>query len=230
VEAECDGGTVSGGFLVDVRRDGVPFDLTLAGEAIEVRRLARRWAAWGLFSRGTLEGRLAVHGLLREAETWVGEGACQATGAALAQNSLLESFGRYVGLKEFVELVFAESRTQFRIADRSLHIDEILWKTDNLEFRGVGRLGFDQQVKFAARLFYSKRVKEILQRIERQLPERVVRKPTQFGGREDYYRDFEIVGRLGALRADFLGEKPRSLREIYQVLESRRAAEAAREP
>lgn len=225
IRAESDGGLIEGSCIGDWRREGWPFHLKGSCRGVSVRALAGRWPARRLFASGQLEAEVDLQGLVREPDTWTGAGHVKVDGAAMARNGFFESFGRYVGLKEFVELRFVAAGTQFAVRERALHFEDLHWKTENLEFQGMGSLGMDRQLCLAARLVFSERVREILRRIERQLPEQVVRKTAPVEGRDRYYRDFGIKGPLNHLRADFLGDQERTLEEIFEVLRnSERAA------
>lgn len=218
IKAVSDGGTVNGAVIVDPRRSGMPFQLNLRCEAVGIPTISQRAPVRMAFSRGTLEAEFALEGFLQRTRSWRGAGRLEAQDAALARNALLESFGRYVGLREFVELAFEESRAQFRVQGPVVWFDDIHWKTENVEFKGLGAVGLNREVKLAARLYFSRRVQDILQRIERQLPEHVLQPSHQLEGRDDYYRDFGISGPLRDLKADFIGGKDRSLDEMLELL------------
>lgn len=217
-----DGGTLEGSVIMDPRRPGLPFHVKLVWRSVGVAPMSRRAAPRMTFSRGALEGTIDVEGLLSETRTWRGQGELLVKEAAMARNSLLESFGRYVGLREFVEPAFEEAKASFQVKGPVIWFDDIHWKTENLEFKALGAVGMNQNVRLAARLYFSRRVHEVLQRIERQLPERVVRRPAQLEGRDDYYRDFVISGPVHALRANFIGSEGRTFEEVMELL---RAAE-----
>ncbi len=218
ITAKSDGGTVEGQVIADPRRSGLPFLVNVRCSGVGVASMSHRATSRVAFSRGSLEGNLVIEGFLRLTPSWKGQGRVTVKDAALARNGLLESFGRYVGLREFVELAFDEAETVFQVKGPVVWFDDIHWKTENLEFKGLGAAGMNQRAKLAARLYFSRRVREILQRIERQLPEQVVRKSDQVEGREDYYRDFVISGPFDDLRANFIGSEDRTLEEMLELL------------
>jgi hypothetical protein len=138
--------------------------------------------------------------------------------AALARNGLLESLGRYIGVREFVELEFEEATAVFQLKGPVVWFEDIHWKTDNLEFKGLGGVGMNQRVKLGARLYFSQRVRDVLHRIERQLPDHVIREFGQVEGREDFYRDVVISGPLNQLRANFIGSEGRTFEEVIEMI------------
>lgn len=216
--AKSDGGTIEGEFIADPSLQGFPFQANFKASGIEVGAIVSRVTSRLSFSKGIVEGTLQAEGFLTEPKTWQGRGTSAMNGASLERNGLLESLGRYIGLKEFVELEFHEATTEFVIQGPVAHFQDIHWRTDNLEFKGLGAVGLNLQAKLGARLYFSERVRSVLRRIESQLPDQGVREAQQLEGREDYFRDFLIAGPLSQLKANFIGSEGRTFEETIDLI------------
>ena len=216
--AKSDGGTIEGEFIADPSLQGFPFQANFKASGIEVGAIVSRVTSRLSFSKGIVEGTLQAEGFLTEPKTWQGRGTSAMNGASLQRNGLLESLGRYIGLKEFVELEFHEATTEFVIQGPVAHFQDIHWRTDNLEFKGLGAVGLNLQAKLGARLYFSERVRSVLRRIESQLPDQGVREAQQLEGREDYFRDFLIAGPLSQLKANFIGSEGRTFEETIDLI------------
>ena len=229
IKAASDGGVIEGSVIGDLRKPGLPFQIRLKGKNIGVAAMAKRATSRVAFSKGGVEGMIEAEGYLVAPNTWRGRGNVEMNGAALARNGLLESLGRYIGVREFVELNFEEATAAFQLKGPVVWFEDIHWKTDNLEFKGLGAVGMNQRAKLGARLYFSQRVREILHRIERQLPERVIREFEQVEGREDFYRDFVISGPLNDLKANFIGSEGRTVEEMLELIRLSAEGEARKE-
>ncbi|MFT4637133.1 MAG: hypothetical protein ACI8T1_000442 [Verrucomicrobiales bacterium] len=218
IEATSDGGLIEGSLIGDPRKAGFPFQVRLGFRDLGVRSMAKRATSRVAFSRGAVEGMIEAEGFLAAPQTWRGRGNVAMNKAALARNGLLESLGRYIGVREFVELEFEEATAVFQLKGPVVWFEDIHWKTDNLEFKGLGGVGMNQRVKLGARLYFSQRVRDVLHRIERQLPDHVIREFGQVEGREDFYRDFVISGPLNQLRANFIGSEGRTFEEVIEMI------------
>ena len=216
--AKSDGGTIEGELIADPRRPGFPFQAKFKATAVDVAPIVSRVTSRLSFSKGVVEGSLEAEGFLTSPKTWQGRGSGAMTGALLERNGLLESLGRYIGLKEFVELEFHEATADFVIQGPVAHFQDIHWRTDNLEFKGLGAVGLNRQAKLAARLYFSERVRSVLQRIESQLPDQGIREVQQLEGREDYFRDFLIAGPVSQLKANFIGSEGRTFEETIELI------------
>jgi hypothetical protein len=223
--AKSDGGTIEGELIADPRRQGFPFQANFKANSIEVAPMVSRVTSRLSFSKGVIEGTFEAEGFLTAPDTWQGRGTGAMTDASLERNGLLESLGRYIGLKEFVELELHEATTEFVIQGPAAYFRDIHWRTDNLEFKGRGAVGLNRQAKLAVRLYFSERVRSVLQRIESQLPDQGIREVQQLEGREDYFRDFLIAGPFAKLRANFIGSEGRTFEETIKLI--REASESS---
>lgn len=225
IQAEADGGAITGTVKWNPWMTSMPFGIAFDINGVALAATAKRATERLAFSRGGLHASVQAQGYLTTPESWTGKGEMHLSEAALARNGLLESLGRYIGVREFVELAFEEAKSRFEIRGPVLWFEDIHWKTDNLEFKGLGAVGMNQRVRIAARLYFSQRVRAVLQQIERQLPERVIRPFEQVEGREDFYRDFVISGPVQQLRTDFIGSEGRTFEEMLQLIEETRQKE-----
>ena len=218
IKATSDGGVIEGSIIGDPRKPGLPFQFRLGCKDLSVASMTKRATSRVAFSKGVVEAMVEAEGFLAVPNTWRGRGNLVMKEAALARNGLLESLGRYIGVREFVELVFEDATAAFQLKGPVVWFEDIHWKTDNLEFKGLGAVGMNQRARLGARLYFSQRVREVLHRIERQLPERVIHEFEQVEGREDFYRDFKIGGSLSDLKADFFGSEGRTFEEMIELI------------
>ena len=222
IVATSDGGNLEGRFALGLRGQGLPFKAALSMKDIDLRGVIKRVSSRINFSSGTIEGQMVAQGRLTDPSTWRGAGEVLGLDAKITRHGLLESFGRYLGVKEFVQIAFDTARTEFELRGSALVFRDIHLKTDNLEFKGLGVVSLNQRLQLRARLYFSERMKRVLQRIERQLPERVKRDFEQLEGRDDYFRDFLINGSVSSPRADFIGTQERSLEEMLELIQSQK--------
>ena len=219
LNASSDGGKIQGKFALGLRGRGLPFKGALDMKNVGLREMIKRVSSRLEFSSGTVHGQIVAQGQLTDPSSWRGVGKIQGLDAKVARHGLLESFGRYLGVQEFVQIAFETAKTEFELFGPALVFRDIHLKTDNLEFKGLGAISMNQRIQLRSRLYFSERMKQVLQRIERQLPERIKRDFEQLEGRDDYYRDFHINGSLNSPRADFIGTQERSLEEMLELMQ-----------
>ncbi len=229
LKAEAEGGEMKGQALLQPQAPGMPFQAEMVLRDVQVPPVASRVSPRLVFSRGKLAAKVLVQGVLKNPNSWRGGGMAELTDAAMERHGLLESLGRYLGVQEFVEVAFETAETEFVLKGPVLHFQDIHLKTHNLELKALGAVGLNQRLRIPTRLYFSERMKEVLRRIERQLPERVTRKFQQVEGRDDYYRDFLITGTVSEPRADFIGSEARTFEQMIDLLRSvRESMEEAR--
>ena len=219
IHAVSDGGTMEGKFALGLAGRGLPFKGALVLKDVGLREVVKRVTSRLELSSGSLQGQMVGQGLLGEPATWRGAGKVFALNAKVSRHGLLESFGRHLGVQEFVQIAFETAETEFELRGPALIFRDIHLKTDNLEFKGLGAIAMNQRLQLRSRLYFSERMKQVLQRIERQLPDRINRDFDQLEGRDDYYRDFEINGTISSPRADFIGTQERTLDEMLELLQ-----------
>ncbi|MEM7384315.1 MAG: AsmA family protein [Verrucomicrobiota bacterium] len=227
-----DGGTILGQAALHPTRPGMPFQMAVRVADVGIDPVVKRAGLRLDFTRGTLEGEMKVSGFLQRLASLNGDGYVRAVDPVIASNSLLRPVGRYLNLREFVDLRFEESHCRFKIRGTELDLEDAYLKSDNFTFRACGYAYVAKPLNIAARLYFTERVKQILRRIERQLPEGMIRPFDQLEGVEGYYRDFRIGGPIDAPRANFLGRGrslPEMVRDFGEVLNGDEGA-AAPEP
>ena len=218
IQASSDGGVIEGRVTGHPRKPGMPFQISLGCRDLSVASMARRASSSSVFSRGKVEGLLEAEGLLSTTRTWRGRGEMTMKEAALSGDGWLEALSGESGARPPGDVAIEDATLAFHVMGPAVWVDEIHWKTDNLEFKGLGTVGMNQRAKLRARLYFSERWREILQRIEDRSPGQIVREFGQLEGRDDYYRDFVISGPLNDLRANLIGSEGSTFEEMFEVI------------
>lgn len=196
-----EGGKVEGVLALNSAQPGNPFQIRLKGRGVQLGPAVKRAMDRPEFSSGEAQFDLAAIGLLAQPQSWRGAVIGEVAEARLA-NTSLDFLGQVKGGPDYY---FETARAKMAILGPQIQIQDLHLKTRGVELKCLGALSFSREVNLAVRLYFSENYKTLFERVEQSLGDGQPRQYEQLEGRDDYFRDFRVMGRLPSAQTNIFG-------------------------
>ncbi len=153
-------GRVAGGNLqakasVQTEAKNSPFTVELTLTGVDLARLSAEGGWQANQAGGTLAGKLALKGEMKNLDRTEGQGELALLDGKFKQLNLFQTIGQVLQIPELSDLRVRTGQANFRVNDEKTYIDHLVLETPDLQFSTKGNVRFDGKLTLDAQLAVS---------------------------------------------------------------------------
>lgn len=199
IESQLAGGQVRGSFQMQTELDGLPMEMKLSLQGVDLSKIAAD-AGWSDGSvSGRLRGAIDLKGSAKQFARAEGRGRLELERGHFQQLEIFQTIGQVLAIDELTNLRLSEATADFRIADEKAFIEPLTLATPDLRLTGKGVARFDGKLSLDARLAVS-------EKLAKRLPGFVRDSFSEADGEKMRGIDFKVGGKITGPKTD-LAEK-----------------------